>query len=173
MGDFLQLQTGNPISRYAPQFELARLSQTANDGPARRSPVLEVVLPLREKDRTELAGFVRYQFDARSLASELAEIDGQMRKQTLTVIGIGLLVVAGVFAAAYVGLRRTQAMIARGTANLARAESNLTLSAKASALGQITSHLMHGLQDSVAGLRAAVRDSQQRPHLGAAPGYPK
>lgn len=173
MGDFLQLQTGNPISRYDPLFELARLSQTANGGLERRSPVLEVVLPLREKGRTELAGFVRYQFDARPLASELAEIDGQMHKQTLTVIGIGLLVVTGVFAVAYIGLRRTQAVIARSTANLARAESNLTLSTKASALGQITSHLMHGLQDSVAGLQAAVGDSHHRPDWGAAQEYTK
>ena len=36
------------------------------------------------------------------------------------------------------------------------ANFELTLAAKASAIGQITSHLIHGLQGSVEGLRAIV-----------------
>jgi signal transduction histidine kinase len=53
-------------------------------------------------------------------------------------------------------LRRAQTIIAERNERLARANFELTLAAKASALGQITSHLIHGLQGPVAGLRAVV-----------------
>jgi len=58
--------------------------------------------------------------------------------------------------AAYVGLNRAQRVIVERTARLTHANFELTLAAKASALGQITSHLIHGLQGPVAGLRAVV-----------------
>ncbi len=171
MEDYLQVVSGEPISRYHAGFDLAQLPQSASDGLGRISPVLEVVLPIRHAGRSQPFGFVRYHFDARPLSGELAAIDLQMRNQTLATVGIGLLVVAGVFGAAYIGLRRAGREVAHGNANLARAERNLTLLAKASALGQITSHLMHGLQGSMAGLHAAVGVGGGAPDWTAAQEY--
>jgi signal transduction histidine kinase len=58
--------------------------------------------------------------------------------------------------AAYVMLARADRVIAERTSKLQRANFDLTLAAKTSALGQITSHLVHGLQGPVAGLRSMV-----------------
>lgn len=169
MEDYLHLASGSPISRYHPGFNLALLSA----GLAGASPVLEVLLPIRRAGQAQPIGFVRYHFDARQFSEELGAIDRQMMRQTWANIGIGMLVITGVFAAAYFGLRRAGRQIEQGNASLARAEVNLTLSAKASALGQITSHLMHGLQGSVAGLQAAMGDGGMAPDWSAAQEYTK
>jgi signal transduction histidine kinase len=57
---------------------------------------------------------------------------------------------------AALALHRAQRTIAERNERLARTHFELTLAAKASALGQITSHLIHGLQGPVAGLRAVM-----------------
>lgn len=166
MEDYLQLTSGRPICRYHPGFDLASLSPP-DAGPGRTSPVLEVVLPLRQAGAVSgLVGFVRYHFDARQLAAELATIDRRLAVETAVTIGLGVLVLTAVFAMAYL-------VLARVSRALARTKVDLTLSAKASALGQITSHLMHGLQGAVAGLEAAVGDGAAPPDWQAAQAYTK
>jgi len=156
-GDYLHLLKLESISRYYPEFPLDRYFAGVGGPPAqRRTPVLEVLLPLHGRDATTIVGFAQYYIDARPLAKELGAIDGRVNRQTAATLGIGGLLIAAVVAAAYLGLRRARRVIAERNARLVRANFELTLSAKASALGQITSHLIHGLQGSVAGLRAAV-----------------
>jgi signal transduction histidine kinase len=156
-GDYLRLLKLESISRYYPAFPLDRYFAGIGGPPAQRqTPVLEVLLPLHGRDATTILGFAQYYIDARPLAKELAAIDARINRQTAATLGIGGTLIAAVVAAAYLGLRRAQRVIAERNARLIRTNFELALSAKASALGQITSHLIHGLQGSVAGLRAAV-----------------
>lgn len=155
--DFVALQTGGRISRYHPAFPLDQYF--VGIGPAASlAPVLEVVLPVRPARDAPILGFVRYYLDARPLARELAAIDAHIGRQTTGTLAIGGLLVALVMGAATWGLWRAQRAIAVRNERLSRAHFELTLAAKASALGQITSHLIHGLQGPVAGLREAVAD---------------
>jgi signal transduction histidine kinase len=153
--DLAQLQNGRPLTRYWPEFSLGQLF------PGRfpeATPVLEIVLPLRRQAApdADLIGFVRYHLDARVLAHELATLDDNVRHQTILTLALGLSAFVLIAAVAYAVLSRAQKTIAERTAKLLQANFELTLTAKASALGQITSHLVHGLQGSVAGLRALV-----------------
>lgn len=142
VGDYLQLLRGEPISR---------LHRAGG-----RSPVLEVVLIVRDEAPGRPVGFARYHFDARALVAELDGIDRRMQGQTWAILSLGVLVTSAICAGLFVLLRRAGREIERRGARLARAEGDLTLAAKTSALGPITSHLMHGLQGSVAGLQAAI-----------------
>jgi len=158
--DFVHLRTGRPITRYWPAFSL---DTQLTGSTARPTPVLEILLPLhsRNADRPGATGeapigYVRYQLDARTLAVELASLDDGVRRQTIGTLTVGLAALGLLVSAAYAMLGRAQRTIAERTARLQRANFELTLSAKASALGQITSHLVHGLQGSVAGLRSVV-----------------
>lgn len=157
--DFVPLHAGRPITRYWPAFALESL---LTGGPAQRTPVLELVLPLRGRktDRPGTGGgpigFVRYHLDARLLAGELASLDASVRRQTGVTLAVGLAALGLLVGAAYAMLRRAERTIAERTIRLQRTNFELTLAAKASALGQITSHLVHGLQGSVAGLRSVV-----------------
>jgi signal transduction histidine kinase len=72
------------------------------------------------------------------------------------MLAAGLAALGLLVGAAYAMLHRAQRTIAERTTRLQRANFELTLAAKTSALGQLTSHLVHGLQGSVAGLRSVV-----------------
>ena len=155
MEDYLRVQTGESITRYHPAFPLDQYF--AGVAPEQRpAPVLEVILPLRSRKAAAILGFVRYYIDARPLSRELAVIDARIERATAVTLTVGALLVAVVMTAAFFGFKRAQQVIAERNERLTRANLELTLSAKASALGQITSHLIHGLQVPVAGLRAVV-----------------
>jgi signal transduction histidine kinase len=169
MEDYVRLQTGEHISRYHPAFPLDEYfaGVAANQPPA---PVLEVLLSLGSSPEGRRLGFVRYYIDARPLARELAVLDARVARQTAILLGLGASVVALVMAGAAYGLNRARRAIDERNERLTRALFELTLAAKASALGQVTSHLIHGLQGPVAGLRAAVA-GQETPDWETAAGY--
>ena len=156
--DFAQLLKAEPISRYHTAFPLEKYFTGISADPKRAAaPVLEVLLPLHGRDPAKIIGFAQYFIDARPLTDELASIDERMRRQTTATLGIGALLIAAVVTAAYFSLRRAHRQIAERNDRLVRANLELTLTAKTSALGQITSHLMHSLQGSVSGLRTLVQ----------------
>jgi len=172
LSDYLQLLKGESISRYNPEFPLGRYFTGVGDGAQRRvAPVLEVLLPLHGRDPATVLGFAQYYIDGRPLAGELAAIDGRVNRQTAATLVIGALLIAAVLAAAYAALRRAQRVIAERNERLVRANFELALAAKVSALGQITSNLIHGLQGSVAGLRAVVNGGSANPDWQTAAGY--
>jgi signal transduction histidine kinase len=153
--DYVRLRSTDTISRYDPQFPLDQYF--AGLAPDRtRAPVLEVLLAVRKPGVALPIGFARYFIDARPLARELEAIDSHLASQTMGTLAFGGGAVLLVALAAGYGLQRGQRAIARSNDRLDRAHFELALSAKASVLGQITSHLIHGLQGPVAGLRATV-----------------
>jgi signal transduction histidine kinase len=153
--DYLKLQRGTPISRYHPSFPLDQYFTDVSQE-QRQAPVLEVLLPIPGPTPIAVRGFVRYYIDARPLSQELALIDERTNRQTDVILLVGIILVAAVVAAASFSVQRAQRAIAERNERLTRANFELTLAAKASAVGQITSHLIHGLQGSVEGLRAVV-----------------
>lgn len=153
--DYLALLAGDPISRYHPKFALDRYF-AGIDAAAARAPVLEVLLPLDGPGATTRLGFAQYYLDARTLGQKLDAIESRLLRQTAATLVIGVGLISTVLAFAYLGLRRAERQVAERNTRLARANFELTLTAKTSALGQLTSHLIHSLQGSVAGLRAVV-----------------
>jgi signal transduction histidine kinase len=164
LDDYFRLLKFEPISRFYPAFPLNRyFSGIAGSVAQHPTPVLEVLLPLHGRDPEKIVGFAQYYIDARSLARELALIDQRVSRQTAATLGIGAALIAFVVAAAYMGLRAAQRVILERTERLVRANLELTLAAKASALGQVTSNLVHGLQGSVASLRGLVAERDAGP----------
>ena len=162
VADFPQLLAGRAISHYHPAYRLAdHFSGVSRDATA---PVLEVLLALRTTDAEPPLGFVQYYIKADELKSELAQVDSRMTRSTAETLGWGSLLIVAVLTAAYWGLNRAQRTIVERNERLVRANVELTLAAKVSALGQVTSDLIHGLQGPVAGLRAVTGDAAHRPH---------
>ncbi|HEY8994061.1 MAG TPA: sensor histidine kinase [Lacunisphaera sp.] len=155
--DYLELTRMNPISHYHPEFTL-----TPAFGGMSPAPVLEVLLPLHYPGSNALVGVAQYFIDARPLARELAVIDARIEHQTRLTLGLGASSILLIVGVAHWGLVRAQRLIAERNERLIRANLELSLAAKASVLGQITSHLLHGLQGPVAGLRAVL--ATRSPH---------
>jgi signal transduction histidine kinase len=169
LDDYLRLLKSGSISRYDPALPLDRYFVGVGGKPEqRRAPVLEVLLSLHGRDANTILGFAQYYIDARPLAQELAVIDERINRQTAATLGIGAALIAAVVGAAWFGLSRAQRVVAERNKWLLRANFELSLAVKASALGQLTSHLIHDLQGSVAGLRAAMAG---RPATGATPDW--
>jgi signal transduction histidine kinase len=160
--DFLRLRSGGPITRYHPAFPLDQYFAGVSRE-QRQAPVLEVLLPLPGPDPAAVHGFVRYFIDARALSQELALIDRRINRQTAVTLGVGAILIAAVMTGAAFRIHRAQRVIAERNERLTRANFELTLAAKASAVGQIASHLIHGLQGSVEGLRAVVASREADP----------
>ena len=153
--DYLELTHLKPISRYHPAFAFASAFPGQPPGGA-STPVLEVLLPLYYPGSTALAGVAQYFIDARPLARELAVVDDEIAGQTRVTLALGAALILLIVGAASWGLTRAQRIIAERNERLIRANLELSLAAKASVLGQITSHLLHGLQGPVAGLRTVL-----------------
>jgi signal transduction histidine kinase len=161
--DYLRLLKFESISRFYPEFPLDRyFAGIASDEAQRPTPVLEVLLPLHGQAPDQIVGFAQYYIYARSLAKELSLIDERIDRQTAATLGIGAALIAVVVAVAYLGLRSAQRVILERNERLVRMNFELTLAAKASALGQITSHLIHGLQGPVASLLGIVAGRDPR-----------
>lgn len=148
--DFVRLGDGGTISRFKEDYVFGGL----------RTPVLEVSLPITARNAERPVGFVSYQLDARQLDTELTVITNRLKRQTGATLALGLLSITVVVAAAYFGLSRARYVIEERNARLLRAELELDLAARTSAMGQVSSHLMHGMQGAIAGLRSAVVSGQ-------------
>lgn len=159
--DYVALLGGTSVSRFHSDFPLDRYFR--GTAPGATAPVLEVLLPLSEPGRAQPAAFAQYYIDARGLAGELATIEARLNHHTWLILGAGGIAAALVLGGACWSLLRAQRLLAERNKRLASANFELTLAAKASAVGQLTSHLIHGLQGSVAGLRSAVaaRDAER------------
>jgi signal transduction histidine kinase len=173
--DLLRLVRFETISRFNPEFPLNRYFSGFSGSKPDHAPVLEVLLPLHGRDPQRILGFAQYLIDGRSLATQLAEIDQRTSRQTNATLAIGAALIAAVVAASATVIRRAQQTIDDRTARLARASTELMLAAKASAVGQIASNLVHGLQGSVASLRALVAsregDELASPDWNSVAGY--
>lgn len=159
--DLPQLLNNQAVSHYYPDFPFERYFAGARrTGGGAPRPVLEVILPLhlpiQNGQAGRLIGFVQYLMDARPLTAELTTLRREFDRETATTLAWGALLIGAVLAGAYVLLARAQRTISERTERLARSNFELALAAKVSALGQITSHLIHGLQGPVAGLRAVL-----------------
>ncbi|MEJ6602231.1 MAG: sensor histidine kinase [Verrucomicrobiia bacterium] len=120
---------------------------------ATAGPWLEVIVPITDGE-SEGPAWVRYWLDGADVALEFAEIDQRLWRQAGTSAGAGSLLLA-------LGLGWAFAKLRRRTADLARANQELLLNSKTAAIGAISAHLMHGLNNPLAGLEGFISDESQ------------
>ena len=156
--DLSELRALRPVSRFHPAVPPDALfhpeGSPGSQGPAR--PVLEVSVPLHTTAEGPLLGIAQFLIEGHSLAGEFARLDRHLVYQSVIafLVGSGLLTIS--LGLAFRRLRQANQLLAERTATLLRANQELTLVAKTSALGAVTSHLIHGLKSPLAGLRHFV-----------------
>lgn len=115
---------------------------------AEHAPLLEVVF-LLDDPLGGRAGFVRLLLDGAGLAQEFHELDASLWRQGLFAFLLAGTAMATALALAF---RRLQQVNRR----LQQTNAQLALAAKTSAVGAVTSHLVHGLKNPLAGLHGLV-----------------
>ncbi|BET69266.1 hypothetical protein ASA1KI_41840 [Opitutales bacterium ASA1] len=153
--DLAALRSGSPLVRFHPHFRFADLFATAlGEGGA---PLLEVNIELpSSEDGAGEAALVQYWLDGVALSEELAAIDARVLRQALFAFATGALLIGGSLVWGFRRIAAVNRLLRLRAEDLARANRELAQSARTSAIGAITAHLVHGLRNPLAGLESFV-----------------
>jgi signal transduction histidine kinase len=140
---------------YLPQF---------SSGPISSVPTLEITVPLHRHDTEKLAGAAQFIIEGASIADEYARLDIRLSQIAIvTFLMSGALLVALLWPA-FRHVEVLNADLAVRSDRLQRANDELTLAARISAVGAISSHLMHGLKNPMASLSHFVSSNAEADH---------
>jgi signal transduction histidine kinase len=153
-----QLHRREPHARFLPAVRLSEMFATVGEGgePAAPLPVLEVFIPIRAPGAPVPMGTVQLLLDGSGVAEEFRQLDATLLHRTLVLGLVGALVMAGALAWAFRRLAGANRLLRDRTTELVRANTELALAAKTSAVGAVAAHLMHGLKNPLAGLESFV-----------------
>jgi signal transduction histidine kinase len=147
-----------PLSRFHPHAARSDLFLTPR-ADARASDtfsLLSVHIPLHADGQSNLLASAELIHDGHTIARELAEVDKQLVRQgawTFAAAGsLAALILLWAFHRSAVLNRRIQLH----AESLRRANQELTLAAKTSALGAVAAHVVHGLTSPLSGLQHFV-----------------
>lgn len=146
-----QAAAGRTFSAFHPAADLAAefILPPAEAMGGTRMPLLEVVVPITDPLGGQAIGFARLLLDGDVLTAEYRALDVSLTRQARLAFALtgGAMALALGFA-----FHRLNAANRR----LSTANRELTLAAKTAAIGAVTSHLLHGLKNPLAGLQQFV-----------------
>ncbi|HXG49038.1 MAG TPA: HAMP domain-containing sensor histidine kinase [Methylomirabilota bacterium] len=157
--DLERLRRGEPTARFRPTVPLTHVfwPETAEAAAATTvAPLLEVNVPLRTADDPAPAGIAQFILEGHSLAAEFERLDRVLNLQAAVAFAGAGGLLFGVMLWAFHRLKRAQELLARRTRDLLQANQELSFAAKASAIGAVSAHLIHGLKNPLAGLQSLV-----------------
>lgn len=155
--DLQELAGGTPLSRHYPTVPLSLLFTDIEDIEEDRIyPLTEILAPIRN-DRGRLVAVIQYWLDGRPVADELAQLDDNLRLLAAGLVAAGTAVFLMVFLYARQRLLGMGRLLAERNRSLAKANADLALAARTSAIGSVSSHLFHGLKNPLAGLKTYLR----------------
>jgi signal transduction histidine kinase len=151
--EWAQLVAGKPLARLHPRESAADIVGLAPATNTKRSDdLLETWLPLKPVDSTALAGAAQLWTDGHAVALEFDALDRRLALQAALAWAAGAVMIAVLLSWAFRRLAHANRELRLRTDDLLRANRELALAAKTSALGTVAAHLMHELKNPVAGL---------------------
>lgn len=149
------LRALKPVTRFKRRASAEGFDVTDPKGPG-RAPLLQITVPLHQPESTTVEGAARFVIDGGPIAREFSLLDRNLLWQA----GLVWVLAAGASLAG-VGwvlrrLARAHKDLEARTDDLVRANRELSLVAKTSALGAVAAHLMHGLRNPLAGLESFI-----------------
>ncbi len=153
VGDWREVQAGRCVAR-----SHATLSSEDLLGPLGTSErgLLEAWVPLQRTGSEQVIGAAQFWMAGKFSAAELAEHDRRLWIQAIFAWVVGSLVIGLAFRWALQRLDVANRALRVRTEDLQRANRELVLAAKTSALGAVTAHLMHELKNPIAGLEVIM-----------------
>jgi signal transduction histidine kinase len=128
---------------YLPQF---------TNGPAVFVPTLEITVPLHRSDSATFVGSAQFIIEGKSIAGEYTRMDRSLIQFAGILFGIAGLLLVALPWPAFCRAEKLNLDLALHSEQLQRANEELALAARVSAVGAISAHLMHGLKNPLASL---------------------
>ena len=113
-----------------------------------------VIVPVHVADEDELLGVAQFLFDGSDALADIDELNDGLFQQGVFIFAAGSSVIALLLSFSFARINRIHRSLAKRTFALKKANQELALSDRTSAVGGVTSHLIHGLRNPLAGLRA-------------------
>ncbi len=149
-----------PEGRFFRRALLLAAADSAATAEAPRGPVLEIAVPLRAGGGAARAlGTARYWIDGSTVAAEFARMDRGLAWQAGIAFGGAAAAIGIVLAWALARLAEANRRLVEQSADLVRANRELDFAAKTGAIGAISAHLIHGLNNPLSGLEGFVAES--------------
>lgn len=152
--DWRELVRGRTLTRLHPHEAIAGLVGLPPRSPAEdlTVPLAEAWVPLVRAEGAALSGAAQFWIDGRALAAEFAALDRRLATQAALAWLAGTAIMAAALGWAFRRLAESNRALHTRTEDLQRANRELALVAKTSALGTVTAHLIHGLKNPLSGL---------------------
>lgn len=152
--DWARLLAGVPITKLhaRPPGEEIVFVQPLDDD----ARLIEAWVPLRRTGSPEFLGAAQFWLDGDQARAELAAHDQRLWIQAGVAWLAGSLVIGATLLWAFRRLSVANRQLRMRSEDLLRANRELVLAAKTSALGAVTAHLMHELKNPIAGLEVFV-----------------
>ena len=156
--------TTRPFARMSPREKLQALAGAPGPASALASdePLIEAWVPLRRSEGASLAGVAQFWIAGDELAAEFTSLDRRLALQAGIAWLAGAVVIVLVLGWAFRRLAAANHILEARTEDLQRANRELVLTAKTSALGTVTAHLIHEIKNPLAGLEVFMA-SQAEP----------
>jgi signal transduction histidine kinase len=144
------LQSGRQISRFEPSVALSDIEYLAPSN--KNVPLLEVSIPIKDPKSPQLLASVQLLLDGENLQNKFAALDANFRMRAWLLFIAGAVFLVCALTWGYWRLEKANRMVAERGARLLRANRELALAAKTTAVGAVTAHLIHGLSNPLANL---------------------
>jgi signal transduction histidine kinase len=112
-------------------------------------PVLRSTIPVWN-------GSAQFLMNGERVQAKLRTVDADVKRYAIWVGVAGSFIIAAALAWAFWRLEHSNTLLQKRTADLLRANHELTLAAKTSAVGAVAAHLIHGLKNPLFGLQMFV-----------------
>lgn len=122
-------------------------------------PVQTVYLPLHSS-QGDFLGIGRFLIEGSALKRSFELLNQRIVSQAVVAGGVGSLLLVLLFSVAWASLNRAKQAVGRQARRLRKANTELAMLARTSALGSVTAHLIHGLRNPLAGVQQAVRGEE-------------
>lgn len=160
MDDIDLLQEGEFITRHFPDLPMDTLfSDAAVTSRGGEFPVTEVITPINTSDN-ELVAIIQYWLDGDEVSQEQNELTANLRTMGIVFLLSGAFIFSLVFIYARHRLLMMGRVLAERNLSLEKANMDLAMAARTSAIGSVTSHLFHGLKNPLAGLKTYLSITQ-------------
>ena len=152
--DLAELRRMRPVARLRENVDMNQVVLGLTE--QSRMTLLEVFIPLHSVQRSQITGVAQFILNGEKVSAEFKRLDRNLLFQA----SLNFLVAGGLLGA-FLGLgfqqvQRANRLLAERTQSLLKANQELALAAKTSAVGAVTAHLIHGLKNPLSGLQTFV-----------------
>jgi signal transduction histidine kinase len=142
------------LHQFTPISSFNRNADLSDLGGKGHAPLIRALVPLQENEG--FAGVAEFMLDGSKVSEALGKLDRDLERYAILIFLAGGGLTAASLGWAFRRLQQTNRSLVERTESLLRANHELTLSAKTSAIGAITAHLIHDLKSPLFGLQSFV-----------------